>query len=267
MADLLLTFAFGVAGYGLKVYGWPRVAFVIAFVLAGLFEINLHLTLQMQEVGRLNVLDRPALLVLSGLLGLTVVWPWVGGRLRRGRRRERRGGDEAGQEGEVNRPTPASATGSAPATARGPLVSVVLVAGAVGVFLVQTLTLAPLSRLAPMWVILPTGVLVMVELVRELARSAGGDGPAPRDGGRELGGGPAARRALRLGLWGAFLVFMTYVFGFRVAAPLFLAAYLRVEAGLSWKRAAVLTGLVAAVLFLVFGRWLSLTLPVGLLAG
>jgi TctA family transporter len=77
MADLLLTAVFGVVGYGFKTYGWPRVSFVIAFVLAGLFETNFHLTLQLRDLGRLDIWGRPVLLLLTGLLAATVCWPLV----------------------------------------------------------------------------------------------------------------------------------------------------------------------------------------------
>jgi TctA family transporter len=83
-ADLVIVVAFGLLGYGLKAQGWPRVAFVIALVLAPLFETNLHLTLQLHEYGRLDLLHRPLLLVLIALLALTFAWP----ALQMGRRRE-----------------------------------------------------------------------------------------------------------------------------------------------------------------------------------
>lgn len=73
--DLVLTLVCGLVGYAMKVHGWPRVSFVIALVLAGLFEANLHLSLQLYELGRLHPLQRPVLLVLLGLFVVTVVPP------------------------------------------------------------------------------------------------------------------------------------------------------------------------------------------------
>lgn len=75
--DLFLTAGFGLLGYGMKANGWPRVSFVIALVLASLFETNLHLTLRLHELGRLNPLERPVLLALVALLALTMAWPAV----------------------------------------------------------------------------------------------------------------------------------------------------------------------------------------------
>ena len=73
--DLLLVAAFGLLGYWMKVHGWPRVAFVIALVLAALFETNLHLTLRLFELGRLDPLQRPLSLVLLVMLLATNAWP------------------------------------------------------------------------------------------------------------------------------------------------------------------------------------------------
>jgi putative tricarboxylic transport membrane protein len=75
--DLLLVVGFGLLGYWMKVYGWPRVAFVIALVLASLFETNLHLSLRLLELERVNPLQRPLSLVLLAMLLVTNLWPLV----------------------------------------------------------------------------------------------------------------------------------------------------------------------------------------------
>jgi len=85
MGDLLLTVGFGALGYEMKVHGWPRVSFVIALVLASLFETNLFLSLQLYELGRLDPFQRPMSMVLVALLIVTVAWP-VLNRVRQHRR-------------------------------------------------------------------------------------------------------------------------------------------------------------------------------------
>jgi putative tricarboxylic transport membrane protein len=75
--DLLLALGFGLIGYAMKTYGWPRVSFVIALVLAALFENNLHLTMRLLELGRLEPLERPVAVVLFALLVLTIGVPLV----------------------------------------------------------------------------------------------------------------------------------------------------------------------------------------------
>jgi TctA family transporter len=85
MGDLLLAVGFGVLGYAMKVHGWPRVSFVIALVLAALFETNLHLTLRLHELDRLSLLDRPISLALFALLAATMAWPVINRALQRRR--------------------------------------------------------------------------------------------------------------------------------------------------------------------------------------
>jgi len=72
--DLVLVVAFGLFGYALKRFDWPRAPFVIAFVLGSLFERQLHLTLQLVEYGRIRFLERPVAMVLMLLIAGTVVW-------------------------------------------------------------------------------------------------------------------------------------------------------------------------------------------------
>jgi putative tricarboxylic transport membrane protein len=73
--DVLLAAGFGLFGYWMKVHGWPRVAFVIALVLASLFETNLHLTVRLMELERLDPLQRPLSLALVAMLVATHAWP------------------------------------------------------------------------------------------------------------------------------------------------------------------------------------------------
>jgi TctA family transporter len=74
LADVALAFGFGIAGYYLKKHGWPRIPFVIALLLGGAFESNLHLSWQLVELGRVDVLTRPILLVLVALVAANVWW-------------------------------------------------------------------------------------------------------------------------------------------------------------------------------------------------
>ena len=68
MADVFCALLFGLLGYFMKRYDWPRIPLAIALALAPLLETNLHLTLRLQELGRIDFFSRPvviALLVLT----------------------------------------------------------------------------------------------------------------------------------------------------------------------------------------------------------
>ncbi|MEN9317252.1 MAG: hypothetical protein RIS35_3645 [Pseudomonadota bacterium] len=72
--DLVVAAAFGILGYLLKRHGWPRVPFVIAFVLGEFLVGNLHLTLRLLELGRVEPLQRPVTLVILGLTVASMLW-------------------------------------------------------------------------------------------------------------------------------------------------------------------------------------------------
>lgn len=69
-ADLLCAVIFGLIGYLMKRHDWPRLPLVMAFALTPLFETNLHLTLRLQELGRIDFWSRP---IVIGLLVLSVL--------------------------------------------------------------------------------------------------------------------------------------------------------------------------------------------------
>jgi putative tricarboxylic transport membrane protein len=77
LADVLCALVFAVLGYAMKKTDWPRVPLVIALVLAPLFETNLNLTLRLQELGRIDFLSRPIVLLLIALTLLNLVTPLI----------------------------------------------------------------------------------------------------------------------------------------------------------------------------------------------
>ena len=72
--DLVVALAFGVLGYFMLRYGWPRVPFVIAFVLGRMLEDNLLLTIRLVELGRLTPWNRPIAIAIVLLTALSVFW-------------------------------------------------------------------------------------------------------------------------------------------------------------------------------------------------
>lgn len=74
LIDLSVAAVFGILGYLLKRHGWPRVPFVIAFVLGEFLVGNLHLTQRLVELGRVEPLQRPVTLVILGLTVTSMLW-------------------------------------------------------------------------------------------------------------------------------------------------------------------------------------------------
>lgn len=157
-----------------------------------------------------------------------------------------------------------------------------LLTGVGAVFLVQTLYLAPGSRLAPLWVILPTLALLALELALELSSlpDRAFFGALRRDtllGTSERvelrlrlhltanGKSPRRSRELRMALWGGLLVTLVYTVGFLAAVPLYLVPYLRIEVHAAWSRTLAMTVLITGFFYLVFGVLLNVPFPPALL--
>ena len=75
--DAVCAVIFGILGYLMKRRHWPRVPLIIAMALALLFETNLHLTLRLQELGRIDFWSRPIVLVLVTLILFNMFVPML----------------------------------------------------------------------------------------------------------------------------------------------------------------------------------------------
>jgi hypothetical protein len=147
------------------------------------------------------------------------------------------------------------------------------------VFLSQSLALTPASRLAPLWVLLPTAVLLLVQLLVEVSPRLGErllipQGavvvPGTRSPDREsahdsVPPGDRSSRELRVVFWIAWLIGLMYLVGFLLSTALFLLPYLRLESRIGWGRSAVLTAVATGVIYVVFGVVARVSFPAGVL--
>lgn len=74
LTDLYTAVVFGLIGYFLSRANWPKIPFVIAFVLSELIETNLALSLELYRLERLVPHERPTALLLAGLIVVTLWW-------------------------------------------------------------------------------------------------------------------------------------------------------------------------------------------------
>ena len=74
LADLYVVVGFGIFGYLLKHFDWPRVPFVIAFILGSFIERNIVLTARLVELDRLSFLERPAAIFIAILILGSFFW-------------------------------------------------------------------------------------------------------------------------------------------------------------------------------------------------
>ena len=75
IGDLVVAAGFGLLGYVMRRHGWSRVPLAIGFVLGAAFETNLLLTLRLQQLGRIDMLERPIVLGLALLILGTLLLP------------------------------------------------------------------------------------------------------------------------------------------------------------------------------------------------
>lgn len=150
------------------------------------------------------------------------------------------------------------------------------------VALARILPLAPGSRLAPLWVVLPTLALLMLQVVLDASHTRrsrlralredslfGTPGRVDQRLDRAGSGDESGRRRIRearMVFWGGTLLGLVYAVGFFWAVPLYLAPYLRAEAGLTWTRATLAASTMAVLLYVAFVWVLELPFPPGVLA-
>lgn len=77
ITDLYVMLFFGVLGYFWRTYDWPRIPFVIAFVLGSVIEKNLALTLQLVAVGRIDMLRSTMAVAALFAAMVAMGWLWV----------------------------------------------------------------------------------------------------------------------------------------------------------------------------------------------
>lgn len=74
IADLIVTFCFGLLGYLMVTWGWPRPPLVLGFVLGKLVETYLFISVARYGSGWLM---HPIVMVLIGLMIVVIVYPFV----------------------------------------------------------------------------------------------------------------------------------------------------------------------------------------------
>lgn len=128
-----------------------------------------------------------------------------------------------------------------------------------GVLLAQTALLAPLSRIAPLWVLVPTVLMTVFQLVR--------DARIRSDSVRRASPEAVARRSrqIRITLWISVAAALVYAFGYMIAAGGFLLLYLRLESALGWWRSLGVSLGTVGVLYLVFVVLAGMSFPLGAL--
>jgi len=243
--DLVILLLFGLAGYAMKVSGWPRAPLLIGFVLAGPMERYFWLATSLYP-RPLDWVVRPAVPVIGALLIAPFVWTAV-----RSLRDRRIGGKATiGARWSFGLDTVATVTYMAMFSSAWWVARRFL----------------PGASLMPVAVAVPGTVLCGVQLVQELR---GRSVPIAEDEEQELevtpSPAPVRRRALLYLASIAVYYGLLWMFGFRVSSAIWLFGFLLLISRVPWFSAVVYAA--AAVTGLeVLGRFLGVYLPPGYLS-
>jgi putative tricarboxylic transport membrane protein len=237
-ADLIALICIGLVGIYMRRFGWSRAAILIGFVLSSNLEAAFYRSAQIYGF---DIFTRPISLFLIALTVLSVVFTL---------RNRTSVGDDA----------PATEASN---SSRWPqIIFALLVGAAIVAVVVDVYDLRHLSRFFPLTVAAITGGLLLFMLLTMLLRPKG----------VIMYDAEAEHRARRLPLastlrfvgWLVLLPIIGSVTGFFLAAPIFVALFLRIEG----RASPVMIGLSAAgiaALLAALGQTLTLRYPAGLL--
>jgi len=74
IADLIVTFTFGLLSYFMVLYGWPRPPFVLGFVLGKVIETYLFISVSRYGF---NWLRHPVVIILIVLMAIIIAYPYI----------------------------------------------------------------------------------------------------------------------------------------------------------------------------------------------
>ena len=239
--DLSFLMVVGLLGIGMKRFGWPRPAFLIGFVLAHQAETYLYQAIQFYDWG---FLGRPGVLII-GLI--TLISVWLGARNRPYDRYEHEPAARA------------KATDLRPQILFAAAIGVCFVYG-----LLDGLQHSFLGGVFTTWlsaVMLGFAGMVLYRLLgRQIDHPVNYDHEVEGEHVRHAGTLSLSRPIL----WLAGLLGASTLVGFFIAIVGFFVLFLRLEAGASWRRTALLSAAGSGFL-LVLADTLVLDFPPGLL--
>ncbi len=246
LGDLVALFAIGLVGIFLRRFDWSRPAFLIGFVLSSQAENFSANALQIATFrfkrGMEQGFDYIASPIVLVILAVTVISVIVG--IRQSKQILSEGSVEVG-------------------TKRAPLIFLLAMLGYMVIAWINAASISLLSdKIFPLTVA-SVGIVALLGLLVRMMRAPESDAIfADREAGGEDASAPH-------GLWPtlawlAALLVLSSLLGFILALGIFMVAFFRLRAGISWARTAILSG--AGIGFMIFlASTLNRDFPPGLL--
>jgi putative tricarboxylic transport membrane protein len=251
-ADLILMLLFGLLGWLMQRFDWPRPPFILGLVLGGLAESRLFLSVQ--NYG-LHWLVRPSVLVIMALTLAGALYPVIRG-VRKRREAVKREMSSSGR----NSPSPLASQKCKVCLTWASVFSFAIVA----IFICALWT----SRKFPFttgffpWVIgFPVLAMAIYQLIVDLKQ--GGDTSPTAEGEPELPRNIVNRRTAITFAWTFAWFVGIWLFGFTIGAPLCTFIQLKFGEREKWPLSLILTFIAWAFLYIVFERLLYVPFPEG----
>ena len=251
--DLVALLIFGVLGWTMKRLRWPRAPLILGFVLGDIIERQMFISTQLYGA---SWLLRPVVVVILALALFGILRPVLSNFW------DRRG-------------KPGGRLFGAPRLSLADLFPLVLILG-IGYLLIETSRWSSMTGLVPRIVTTVALLAIGLTLLNSIFRG-GVEVPTLAGEAQEeveaalhmdivevnegLTNGEIIRRALRFGGWLlAFLAGMATI-GIIPTIPLFIVAFMRIEARERWKLVLMMTAGMTLFVFVVFDQLLALAWP------
>jgi TctA family transporter len=261
IVDLYVALLFGLIGYVMVKLDWPRPPVILGFLLGGLTERYLFISVTASDRGY-EWLFNPVVMILIVISFASLFYPIWSAR----RERKRKG----------TPPSRLIVRPSAPEMAASLLIvalfAYVLLAAVGWPFAVK---LFPLVISIPMLTLalIKAGMYVAAYVVKAPVAAAAGVGgfaaavevPAPSE--TALPSEVIRQRTIRIIAWMLGFILMIWFLGFLLGMPLFVFLYLKLQARESWAVTVVGTGVAALFIVGLFDQFMHLPWPLTPLSG
>lgn len=256
IGDMIVMVMFGVLGYLMVLFQWPRPPLVLGLVLGTLAENYLFISTNIYGV---RMLAQPGALIIFALIVAVFAYSYV----QNSRDKSKKADEPAAAVRAVSSPERAEKKLQLAVHPRL-LVSVVFLVS-IGLFLVVGWDWPFIAKLFPWTIAIPIFLLALYEFVRDLTRGERRDQGQILDFQFAEGIEPALarRRMLDILSWIVGLLGAVWLFGIEISMTAMTFAYLKFHGRESWPLALILT--LAAWLFVrgVFIEFMTLPFPEG----
>ncbi len=259
IGDMIMMVLFGLLGYIMVLFHWPRPPLVLGLVLGGLAENYLFISANIYGV---RMMLQPGVLIISVLIVAAIVYP-----LYQNWRNKQKGGQSQAPTPELAQATSDNPVSSVKFRFQPKLVVILAFAGFTSFFLWVGTDWPLEARLFPWLVAIPALVLSLVEFGRDLTTASGKARGQILDFQFAEGIDPAVARPRMLNIisWILSILAAVWLVGVEITMTGMTFAYLKFQGGERWGITLILTLIAWLFVRLLFIEFMSLPFPEGII--